>query len=166
MDAGLTTAGSWTQDDVECYLASSGALVRTSLLYRAGLVLVALALILLQASYVALVALVGYGTWRYLLLTPIILAATGISPLAWLAAFAPLVGGIVATLFLLKPFLARPVRRPDSFQIHRSEQPVLFAFVDRLCDRLRSPRPSKIELDLQVNASAGLAAGSASSALT
>ena len=63
---------------------------------------------------------------------------------------------MVATFFLLKPFLARPARPPRLFCLAREDQPVLFAFEERLCNRLGAPRPSAIELDLQVNASARL----------
>jgi Zn-dependent protease with chaperone function len=157
MDAGISTPQTWTIDDVERYLARPVPPVRTSIPYQAGLVLVTFALILLQAIYVAMVLLAAYGTWRYLLAIPEILRTLGgMNQVSLIMAIAPLVAGALATFFLLKPFLARPARLPDSCRVTRSEQPVLFAFIDRLCDRLGSPRPSAIELDLQVNASARL----------
>jgi Zn-dependent protease with chaperone function len=145
----------WTSADIERYLARPVVPVRTPAIYQAGLVLVAMALILLQASYAAMVVLAAYGTWRYLLLIPGILATT-FNQVTLIVAIAPLAAGVTVTFFLLKPFLARPVRPPEPFCITRSDQPVLFAFVDRLCDGLGAPRPSAIELDLQVNASARL----------
>ena len=156
MQASTPAPATWTLDEVDQYLARSIAPVRTSLLYRCGLLLVALALVLLQACYVAMVLLAGYGTWLYLRAIPGILSAVGTNQFSLLLAVAPPVAGAVVTFFLLKPFLARPARRPKAFRATRSEQPVLFAFVDRLCDRLKSPRPSAIEFDLQVNASARL----------
>ncbi len=156
MEPGRPTQGTLALHDIERYLARPIAPVRTSLLYQAGLVLVAFVLVLLQATYVAIVVMAAYGTWRYLVVLPGVLIALGTNQFTLIIAIAPLVAGAVVTFFLLKPFLARPSRSPDAFRVARSEQPVLFAFVDRLCDRIGSPRPTVIELDLRVNASVRL----------
>lgn len=127
--------------------------MRTTLLYRAGLCGVAVSLILLQAIYLGMVALVGWATWLWCIhFLPAVL--TRLNFLTVMIAFGVPIAGAVTVFFLLKPVLARPGARPEKLSVSREDEPVLFAFVDRVCAAVGAPKPARIEMDLEVNASA------------
>ena len=65
--------------------------------------------------------------------------------------------GLVLFLFLVKPVFLRC--RPDKDRIitlKPADEPVLFAFVQKLCDAIGAPMPVRIEVDCDANASAGM----------
>ncbi|HEX5139079.1 MAG TPA: M48 family metallopeptidase, partial [Planctomycetota bacterium] len=118
-------------------------------LYRVGLALAAFAMIALPLLYVGLIAAVCVGIW---------LAAGAME--SWAQPTAGIVivsvlGGLVV-LFLVKPLLARPGRAGARapLALRRDRQPLLFAFVDRLCAVVGFPSPSRIDIDTEPNASA------------
>jgi hypothetical protein len=82
---------------------------------------------------------------------------------AWLLAavvyFGPLVAGAILLMFMVKPFFAPPARQSRTRSLTRKSDPLLFAFVDRLCAVVRAPRPKRIDVDCEVNASAGFRRG-------
>ena len=78
---------------------------------------------------------------------------------AFLLYVAPMIIGGILVLFMFKPLLSRPAQRRKSRALSRDKEPLLFAFVDRLCDAVHAPRPKRIDVDLQVNASASFRAG-------
>lgn len=115
-------------------------------------------LLLLQVLYLALVLLfVGAAVGWVLYVAPVVL-----SKLAWytilLAVGVPVALG-VAAFFLFKPFLLRYPKPKPVLALQREEEPRLFAFVEGLADAMGAPRPSAIEVDLEVNASASLRSG-------
>ena len=120
-------------------------------LYRVGLVLVALAMVALPLLYVALVAAVGAGIW----LAVDAMTESWKHPTAGIVIVSILGGTVV--LFLVKPLLAKPgrasARKP--LALRRDRHPLLFAFVDKLCDAVGAPRPKEIRADCDLNASAG-----------
>jgi len=122
--------------------------------YRSRLAAVLLGLGVLQALYVLLIAGVGYLTWLYTLST----LGFGVSLNLVTITFyvGPPVVGLIVILFLLKPLLIRPSRAPQPLQLARDHEPLLFDFVECVCGALGSPRPSRIFVDLRVNASASV----------
>ncbi len=65
--------------------------------------------------------------------------------------------GLLLFLFLVKPVFFRC--RPDKDRIvtlNPAEEPVLFAFVRKLCDAIGAPMPTRIEVNCDANASAGM----------
>lgn len=67
----------------------------------------------------------------------------------------PLVGGVLIVLLLLGALI--PSRREpeaDAYPLARVEHPLIYAYVDKLCDLMRAPRPVRIDLSAQPNASA------------
>jgi hypothetical protein len=72
---------------------------------------------------------------------------------------APLVAGAILVFFMFKPLFAKPVKRGKPRSLNREQEPVLFAFVDRVCAAVRAPRPSRIDVDCDVNASASFRRG-------
>lgn len=119
-------------------------------LYRVGLALAALAMIALPLLYVGLIAAVGVGIW----LAADAMLRSWAHPTPGIVIVSVL-GGVVV-LFLVKPLLARPGRAAARapLALRRDRQPLLFAFVDRLCAVVGSPSPSRIDVDTEANASA------------
>ena len=131
---------------------------RLSFTYRAGLTVVALAMILLPILYLLLIAGVAAGVWWHVRNNQWLLE----SPSQWelLAFIAPAFVGITLVFFMVKPVLARPARRVDPLPISPEEEPVLFAFIDAICRQVRAPLPHRVQVDCQVNASASFVNGS------
>src|SRR5262249_16774096 len=67
---------------------------------------------------------------------------------------APLIAGGMVVALMVKPLFARPARGPKSRSLEPGAEPLLYAFVDGVCDAVGAPRPARIEVDCQVNASA------------
>jgi len=130
--------------------------VKISWLYVGGLAGVVLALVLLQLIYLALVGAFAYATYRYLLFLPVMLADMNINFFTLVLIFGPPAVGIITTFFLFKPLLSRRPKEEEALTLSETDAPTLHAFVRRLCTVLRAPMPSRIEVDLQVNASARL----------
>ncbi len=65
----------------------------------------------------------------------------------------------VVLLFLLKPLILRPRAVPDSGSqvVSRYDEPLLYDFVNKLCERIGTKPPEVIRLTIDANASAGLA---------
>ncbi|MEO1618864.1 MAG: M48 family metallopeptidase [Planctomycetota bacterium] len=66
----------------------------------------------------------------------------------------------VPTLSLIFAGISLPFRRvdwqPATSQLTRDSQPVMYEFVDQICEKLDAPKPIRIDLDCECNASAGL----------
>jgi len=71
----------------------------------------------------------------------------------------PLSVKVFLALLLVKPLLAPSMRYGQPRSLTRRGEPLLFTFVDRICDAIGAPRPSRIDVDCQVNASAGFRRG-------
>ncbi len=61
---------------------------------------------------------------------------------------------LLPPLVLLKPLLSGRSRESRTRSLTRDSDPILFAFVDRICDVVQSPKPSRINVDCDINASA------------
>ncbi|MHC4875867.1 MAG: M48 family metallopeptidase [Planctomycetota bacterium] len=143
--------------------------VRVPITYRIGILLVLLVMVLLPLIYLGLIAAVGYAVyWHAVSHTGLLTADLGVTSgrnaarahaFAALLYVAPMIIGAILVLFMFKPLLSRPSRQRKSRPLSRDKEPLLFAFVDRLCDAVHAPRPRRIDVDLQVNASAGFRAG-------
>jgi Zn-dependent protease with chaperone function len=132
--------------------------------YQLGLVVVAGAMLLLPLLYLALIVLLGWGVWWYAVHAVGILTAGwggGGGAIIWrfVAYIAPLFGGTVGVLFMIKPILARPPTPPPPLVLAREAEPVLYAFVERLCGALGAPVPREVRVDMLVNASASFRRG-------
>lgn len=135
--------------------------VRTTLAYRAWSVAAALTMLVAPAIYVAFIALAALAVFYHASahLTWFRLArGRGLLLIGALYA-APIFAGLVMILFLVKPLFARPAHFVRSRSLTRHSDPVLFAFVDRLCQAIRAPAPCRIHVDCDMNASAGYERG-------
>ena len=126
--------------------------------YRLGLALNAVAMVILPLLYLGLIGVVAWGTYLYAtghFGVGMDLKGTG----SILIYFGPIVGGALTVLFMFKPLFARrPETRPLP-ELTREKEPQLFAFIDEICALVHAPRPRRVVVDLQVNASASFTHG-------
>jgi len=135
--------------------------VRKSPFYFIAILMVTLCMIVLPLIYVASIAAVGYGVYYH--------AANHFGMMEYghgrgkivviLLYFAPIVVGTILVLFMTKPLFARPSKRVNRRSLDRNFQPVLFQYVDRICEIVGSPKPRRIDVDYLVNASASFRNG-------
>ena len=131
--------------------------------YRLAICVVAALMVLLPIIYLALIGLVCYSVYWHMannigMLGAEVKVKRAIGGLVLY--LAPAIIGATLVAFMLKPLFAR--RRDSSNKpktIRRQDEPLLFEFIDRLCDAVGSPRPKSILLDDNVNAAAALTSG-------
>ena len=137
--------------------------VRPTWTYRLALVLVGIVMLLLPVVYVGIICLVAYGMYLHavydLWFFQISRAGGRAAILAFVGYAGVLFAGGIALLFMIKPLFARTVEIERRRSLTRDGEPLLFAFVDRICDSVGSLRPRRIDVDCQVNASAGFRRG-------
>lgn len=135
--------------------------VRRSFVYLAALPLVAAVMLALPALYVAVVALAGYGVYYHAVRHAFLVNEFQ----GWVRVVSAglyvgvLLAGLIVVLFLLKPLFARPAREVRTRSLTPRGEPFLFRFVGELCDLVGAPRPSRIDVDYQINAAASLRRG-------
>ncbi len=133
--------------------------------YQLTLMLVALMMVLMPLLYLCLIGAACYGMFWYW--TEVLPGAMSHLPRGRAAVFAillyaaPLVGGCIMIVFMVKPVFFSLVLPRDTRQrsLKRASEPALFELVDRICDATRSPRPKRIDINNDVNASAALRRG-------
>lgn len=127
---------------------------RASILYQFALLLAAVAMVSLVAIYLGLIGLTGYGVFLYAQngLTIFTEKGSGIGKLIMYVT--PILAGLAIIFFMIKPFLARRALEIPPRPLRREDEPVLFALLDGLCQAIRAPRPSLVQVDAEVNASA------------
>lgn len=124
-----------------------------SLTYRLGLLIAGWTMVLLPVVYVMVVAFPAYFTYVHLVHNRAWLGSGFIASVLYVAAV-PVCGIVV--FFLIKPVFAEASRRQHAHRIDRREQRFLFAYIETLCRTLGAPAPAQIEVDVLINASAGL----------
>ena len=135
--------------------------VRVPFSYQLGVALVSFVMLLLPMVYLAFVVLIGYGVYYHFVNhTGMLDHGTGRGRLVVLLIYvAPGLIGAVSILFMIKPIFARPAKSQRARSLTESGEPILFAFVERICDAVGAPLPKKINVDNEVNASAGFRRG-------
>jgi hypothetical protein len=121
----------------------SGAIETTRLSpsYRLGLIVVAVAMLLLPLLYLAFIVLTGVAVWWHLQANTWILrgSATQWRGLIYLT---PAIVGLVLMFFMVKPIMARPARRQHPVPLAPDAEPALFACIEKSAGRARTiPRP-------------------------
>lgn len=140
--------------------------VRPTALYRFWVAVVAGVMLLLPLLYVGLVGLVAFGLVYHAANDWTVFEGVGgrghgrvDGRVAFVVYVGPLIAGAVVLAFMLKPLFARPARGPKQRVLDPQVEPLLYAFVDGVCSSVNAPRPNRIEVDCQVNASARLDGG-------
>lgn len=127
---------------------------RVSLRYRAGLLCVAVAMVLLPLAYFTLVGALAFWLGGQLRHPP------GLDhPWASIIYVLLAVGGPVAILFMIKPWFAPHPEEEQAVPLHRGEAPNLECFVGLLARAVGAPGPTRIEFDCSANAGAGFRGG-------
>jgi len=135
--------------------------VRKSIMYRVGILLVTLVMVILPLVYVGLIGLTGYAVYYHAVNhTEMLQYGRGRGKIAvFLAYLAPLVIGGILWLFMIKPLFARPARHVRRRSLTKQAEPLLFGVVERICETVKAPRPKRIDIDYQFNASASFRRG-------
>jgi Zn-dependent protease with chaperone function/phage FluMu protein Com len=131
---------------------------RPSLLYLVSAVLVSGTIVLLPLVYLLLVVAVGVATAGHAVYSSQVFSSMPIR-FAIVVYLAPLFAGATLLVFMLKPLLARPAHVERSRSLTRVAEPRLFAFVEKICQTVGAPMPTRIDIDADVNASASLRRG-------
>ena len=160
-----STSGAQSSTDLyrEILDAFNGKIRRVSapVSYRLGILLVAMLMVILPLIYIGIIILVGYAVYYHAANhTELLQMGRGRGRLFMLLLYvAPMVIGGILVMFMFKPLLSRPAKRTVREPLSSDEEPLLFAFVERICEAVRAPKPRRIELDEEVNASAGFHRG-------
>ena len=133
--------------------------VPVSPLYNLGLTLVAFAMLVLPLIYLGLITGVVYLLYYHATEGIELLQRLTGGRVALFGYLAPMVVGSLLVLFMIKPLFVRRAGYIRPSKIERQDEPLLFAFVEKLCTRVGAPMPSEIHLDINVNASAGFRRG-------
>ena len=150
----MTTPRVWT---------ITGRIPRAKLspLYRFGTFLAAVGMVLLPLIYLGMIAAVGWWLCDY--------ATNGLDGTSsgtgrtskggfWLY-IVPLIVGAMVIVFMIKPLFSRRPKSVEPRRLKPEDEPELFEFIGQICDLVGAPRPKRVQVDLQVNASAGLTHG-------
>ncbi|CAN0337322.1 unnamed protein product, partial [Ectocarpus sp. 4 AP-2014] len=144
-------------------VAFDGAIrpVRPTITYRLGLLVATAVVLLTPVVYLSLIAAIGYGVYYHAVNHQEVLTAVRgrAAIMVFILYAAPLVIGPIAILFMLKPFFTGPRHERRSRSLTRKSEPLLFAFVDMVCQAVRAPKPKRIDVDCQMNASASFRSG-------
>lgn len=76
-----------------------------------------------------------------------------------LAVFMPCVMLPLLVLLIIKPLFSGRADPTGQRELDRDDEPLLFDFVDRICEAVNAPYPKQINIDSQVNASASFRRG-------
>ncbi len=147
-----------TDEQIRLALAGKIEPVRSTALYRLWIAVVAAVMVLLPLIYVSIITLLVAGLVYHARYDVTVFQSFGQGKNGLRAAlavyFGPLVIGGVVVLFMLKPIFARPPRREKLRVLDRESERLLHTLVDGVCKAVGAPRPSRIEVNCDVNASA------------
>lgn len=123
--------------------------VETSGLYRAALVIVAGAMLLLPLIYFGIV----FGLLALIIMLMLKLPQIGG------VVFVPAGLLVVLLLFMIKPIFAKRSRHQRPKALRREAEPFIYEYVEWICDVVGAPVPRSIRVDCDVNASASFRTG-------
>lgn len=132
--------------------------VRVGVVYRLGLAVVALTMVLLPLAYVALIGAAGYGVYWHITTHQAMISEGG-GIWGFVFFLVPVIVGGVLVLFMIKPLFAPRSPEMEPVVLTPEEEPRLHAFIHRLCEVVGAPRPRQIVVDCEANASAGFRRG-------
>lgn len=145
-------------ESLDKFFAGAIPKVPVSLGYRFGLLALAGLMLLLPVLYVLMLIGVGSAGIWYAKHAPALLGR--VRGLWWIIAYgAPVVSAFVVCVAMLKPLLATEPKRREPLPLSRTDEPLFFAFIDKICDKVGARRPARVQLDCAVNASAALYGG-------
>jgi Zn-dependent protease with chaperone function len=132
---------------------------KVSFAYRVGLAMVALGMVLLSVVYFGIILLTAYGVYYHWQHDSALVKVTGANWVTVGLYLTPVFAGVVMVFFMIKPYFAAKPEEPPKYSLTPQSDPVLFALIWRICELVRAPRPSRVDVDCQINASAGFRRG-------
>lgn len=138
--------------------------VKTTGMYRLWIGLVAGFMLLLPVLYLGVIGLVGFLIYYHLVnhvgMVTMMPVRSGKAVAFMVGLYlTPAIAGLALIAFLFKPFFASSGRAGKMRVLDPSKEPLLFAFVDGVCQTVGARTPARIEVDCDVNASARLSSG-------
>lgn len=126
------------------------------LMYKVALGAVAITMVILPLVYIALAIGAAWGTiWLNGAILESEVTGRGLVG----ALIAVNVIGWIVVFFMFKPLFAPKSEEAEPFTLDPTKEPVLYGFVNHLCGVVGAPAPKRIDVDCQVNASAGFRRG-------
>lgn len=122
--------------------------------YRLWSLVVACVMIALPIIYVSIMAAACYVMYWHATHNFTVFENTKDGRGALLVYFGPLFALSVLVAFMAKPLFAPRRQRFAGRSLTREEEPALFALVDGICESVGAPKPIRIDVDCDVNASA------------
>jgi Zn-dependent protease with chaperone function len=139
---------------------------RTSFLYQIGLVLVMVVMLILPVIYVAIVTAMGWAVYYFAVHCSFLVTSMFGGPRLYLIKLflyaMPLFIGSLMVFFMIKPLFARRRDQAQPLAVNPATEATLFAFIAKICGEVGAPMPTRIQLDCELNASAGFRRGVAS----
>ena len=135
---------------------------RASFLYSIGLAIVAFMMVLLPIIYVALIGLAAVAVYFWARAGTFVFSGGGgarIMIFKVILYIAPLFAGVVLVLFMVKPLFARRPKAAQPLALNPGAEPMLFAFIAKICETVGAPFPKRVDLDCHLNAAAGFRRG-------
>jgi Zn-dependent protease with chaperone function len=138
---------------------------RSSILYQFSLLLVTITMLLLPLIYFALVGAAVYGVYYHATHNWSVIMGFGgmrggrIMILKFMFYIIPLFVGAVVVFFMFKPIFAGRPRRAQPLALNPVDNPLLYAFIEKICETVGAPSPKRIDLDCDLNASASFRNG-------
>jgi Zn-dependent protease with chaperone function len=139
---------------------------RTGMLYRGCLFLVAGAMLVLPLIYLAMLGVLAWAVYYHAVhnWTPIMklggfIGGGYVLIFKFLLYFVPLFAGGTVLFFMFKPLLAGRPKRAQPLALNPADNPLLYAFIAKICDVVDAPAPKRIDMDCQLNASASFRRG-------
>lgn len=133
--------------------------VKVPPLYKIGIFIVALAMVLLPLIYIALIIGVGYAVYYHATEHLFILSAEGGGIFRLLVYLAPIAIGGILIYFMIKPLFIKTQKMGSPVTLNPSNEPLLFSFVEKICVIVGAPIPQKIDVNCDVNAFASFRRG-------
>lgn len=158
MDVIFASFGAGSKDPILTALSGPLPEVRVSAVYRLGLAVVALTMVALPLAYVTLIVAAGYGVYWHITANQHLLSdSEGFWALALY--LVPVIVGGILVVFMVKPLFAPRSKEMEPLPLTPESEPRLHAFIHRLCEVVGAPRPRRIVVDCEANASAGFRRG-------
>jgi Zn-dependent protease with chaperone function len=126
--------------------------------YVFGAACVAAAMLVLPVLYVGLIVLVVVLLYWHATTNYEVFRVFRVF-LALIVYVGPLIIGIVLLGFMVKPLLAGPPRARSGRLVRTDKESVLAVFVEEIARAVHAPEPRRIEVDCELNASAGFGRG-------